>query len=135
MSFSKLKKIKNLFEKEQNEEDYIITKFKHNKCKIPLVVDKENYSRIGMGAYAQVYKINVGKINIAIRIVIWDKLLYNPEVEYKIYKMLYKIFERYNFIHIPVLFDSYECDYLHTEDEIENRLNKNYKFHKKDSKK
>jgi len=54
MSFSKLKKIKNLFEKEQNEEDYIITKFKHNKCKMPLVVEKENYSKIGNGAFAKI---------------------------------------------------------------------------------
>lgn len=115
MSYEKLKNFKKLFSKnkyDQDEEEFIITNFKYDKCKLPTIKKNAELDYIDKGSYAKVFKIEIGKIYVALRIAPYTPHTSdNNEIEYNIYKMLYDQFEKHNFVHIPILYDSYKCNY------------------------
>jgi len=134
MSYDNLKKIKKLFNKNkygQHEEEYIITYFKYNKCSLPLIKKEAEIKFLAKGTYAKVFKVRIGKTDIAVRISAYsDRNNDDNEIEYQIYKMLYDKFEEYNFVHIPILFDSYKCYYNNVYDEVNIYLLKLLEYEK-----
>lgn len=121
MSHRALKNFKVLFNdnKEFKEEELIINNFKLDKCNLPLINKDPVVEYLDSGSYAFIYKSFIGKIPIAIRISPFLKSLKDEnETEFLIYEMLYKKFEEFNFVHIPILYDSYQCKYEDKTNEL-----------------
>lgn len=98
--------------------------FRNNKCLNAFI--QYDYKYITQGSYALVYKINIHGFEAVLRISYTSyKYKINLNIEYYVYKLLYKQFQLYNFIHIPTLYDSFICNFNELSPLLQSIIYKN----------